>query len=391
MDTIGKNIRRLRKERDLTQEELAEKLNVSAQAVSKWENEAGLPDISQILPLASVFGVSTDTLFGIEGVEENDIALQIIQEAYSMEKYGNPETYLQSYCRLTEALKKYPSNMILLNNCMRLGLSLSLPENEGLYASERATEIASETIRQAKLIISYSKNPSDIMGAHQTLLMLYSSAKMYDLALSEAQEFPVRTDYTLYSNLSRVYESMGNYTRTNECLCSDIDYSLQALADSAMRLGKSYFHLKRYRDAIEAYEALLNIMNSISQDGVRPSYHDFDSGDCYLLLAQAYLAIGDTDLAMTNMENSILYYLNLAEIFNGDEIPHKALAISPLVHETELISSISKSILKEKLREKLLSDDMKPLRNEERFKNLYNKVQDFVGTENMNLSTQMIL
>ena len=54
---VGQTIRRLRKERGLTQEELAEQLGVTAQAVSKWENETGMPDISQIVPLAGVFGV----------------------------------------------------------------------------------------------------------------------------------------------------------------------------------------------------------------------------------------------------------------------------------------------------------------------------------------------
>ena len=65
-NTIGQSIKKLRKERNLTQEELAAQLNVSAQAVSKWENETGLPDISQVIPLASVFGMSTDALFALE-------------------------------------------------------------------------------------------------------------------------------------------------------------------------------------------------------------------------------------------------------------------------------------------------------------------------------------
>ena len=55
----------MRKERNLTQEELAEQLGVTFQAVSKWENDTGLPDISQVIPLATVFNVSTDVLFGI--------------------------------------------------------------------------------------------------------------------------------------------------------------------------------------------------------------------------------------------------------------------------------------------------------------------------------------
>ena len=59
-ETMGQIIRRLRKERNLTQEELAEQLDVTFQAVSKWENDAGMPDISQVVPIANVFGVSTD-------------------------------------------------------------------------------------------------------------------------------------------------------------------------------------------------------------------------------------------------------------------------------------------------------------------------------------------
>ena len=47
-ETMGQIIRRLRKERNLTQDELAEQLGVTFQAISKWENDTGMPDISQI-------------------------------------------------------------------------------------------------------------------------------------------------------------------------------------------------------------------------------------------------------------------------------------------------------------------------------------------------------
>ena len=65
MTTIGQNIRKLRKVRGMTQEELATQLNISAQSVSKWEMETCSPDISQIVPLSTLFGVSADVLFGI--------------------------------------------------------------------------------------------------------------------------------------------------------------------------------------------------------------------------------------------------------------------------------------------------------------------------------------
>ena len=52
--SMGQTIRRLRIEQNLTQETLAELLGVTSQAISKWENNVGLPDIAQIVPLAGV-------------------------------------------------------------------------------------------------------------------------------------------------------------------------------------------------------------------------------------------------------------------------------------------------------------------------------------------------
>ena len=62
MDTIGTRIARHRKELGLTQEDLAVKLGVSAQAVSKWENDASCPDITLLPQLVKVLDITTDEL-----------------------------------------------------------------------------------------------------------------------------------------------------------------------------------------------------------------------------------------------------------------------------------------------------------------------------------------
>lgn len=59
---ICNNIKRFRLEREMTQRELAERLGVSPKTVSKWETGLGAPDISQIVPIANVFGVSADEM-----------------------------------------------------------------------------------------------------------------------------------------------------------------------------------------------------------------------------------------------------------------------------------------------------------------------------------------
>ena len=62
--TLGKRIMENRKKLGLTQDQLAEKLGVTAQAVSKWENDQSCPDITMLPKLAEIFGTTTDTLLG---------------------------------------------------------------------------------------------------------------------------------------------------------------------------------------------------------------------------------------------------------------------------------------------------------------------------------------
>ena len=58
----GKQIRQIRKDAKLTQEQMAAKLNVSRQAVSNWENNKNLPDLEMIITISRVFGLSLDQL-----------------------------------------------------------------------------------------------------------------------------------------------------------------------------------------------------------------------------------------------------------------------------------------------------------------------------------------
>lgn len=63
---FSQTITQLRKEKGLTQSDVAKKLNVSPQAVSKWENGDSMPDLSLLLPLAELYGVTVDELLGRE-------------------------------------------------------------------------------------------------------------------------------------------------------------------------------------------------------------------------------------------------------------------------------------------------------------------------------------
>lgn len=73
---LAKNIYNFRKQKGLTQEKLAEIMGVSYQAVSKWENEKSLPDVSVLPLLAKTFGCSIDALFS----HQNDVLIGNLKE-----------------------------------------------------------------------------------------------------------------------------------------------------------------------------------------------------------------------------------------------------------------------------------------------------------------------
>ena len=80
-ETLGKRIIANRKRLGMTQDRLAEQLGVTAQAVSKWENDQSCPDITMLPKLAGLFGISVDVLLGCEKQEKVHVAELVQPEA----------------------------------------------------------------------------------------------------------------------------------------------------------------------------------------------------------------------------------------------------------------------------------------------------------------------
>ena len=80
---IGKVIAKRRKEKGMTQGELAERLSVSNKTISKWETGAGLPDISILVDLASVLDISVDDL--LKG-KENKVQNTLYEKNFLIKK-----------------------------------------------------------------------------------------------------------------------------------------------------------------------------------------------------------------------------------------------------------------------------------------------------------------
>jgi len=111
---LGEKIKALRKQKNISQEILANYLGVSYQAVSKWENETTMPDVTLIPAIASFFGVSTDELFDFNLFETEMQVKKICDEACKY-RYSDGE---RAEKILRNGLKRFPGNHLILNNLL---------------------------------------------------------------------------------------------------------------------------------------------------------------------------------------------------------------------------------------------------------------------------------
>ncbi len=95
--TIGENIKRLRLAKSMTQEQLAQRLNLSPQAVSKWENGATAPDIQLLPELSVLLGVTIDELFSLTDEERMERIENMLENVrfLSREDFEQTERYLR--------------------------------------------------------------------------------------------------------------------------------------------------------------------------------------------------------------------------------------------------------------------------------------------------------
>ena len=152
MEPIANILRTLRNERGYTQTEVAAALNLTSQAVSKWENGSGLPDVTQLVPLADFYGVTVDRLLG----RKDHAAEQEVTDF--IEKYRDILWFAQEYSKehsvsLREAfdvgldegramMKKYPDDYRLKSHvCYMLDIAPKESDCDESYWNARNSEL----------------------------------------------------------------------------------------------------------------------------------------------------------------------------------------------------------------------------------------------------------
>lgn len=196
---IGDVIRKYRKCKNMTQEEMANRLGVTAPAVNKWEKGNSLPDIMLLAPISRLLDITLDTLLSFQEELTKEEINNIIYEADAKLK---EQTYEEAFQWAKKILERYP-------NCEQLIWQIAL-----IFDAWRLTKDISDSekydgyIRDCYLRALNSKNEDIKNGAADSLFEFYSRKEQYE----KAEEY---LDYYSKQNPERKRKLALIYSKTN--------------------------------------------------------------------------------------------------------------------------------------------------------------------------------
>lgn len=212
---FGKTIKALRRKQDLTQERLAEMLSISPQAISRWETDMAMPDISLIAPLCHLFNISADELLGIDRTRRKEAVRAICEQA---DQYARRGYLVKAREILEDGLQKYPDNCQIISELMYVSSWQKDATGDCKYLHE--------AIQWGEKLLAQSTDEQQRHSAIQVLCFSYRDAGRLDEAIKMAQSMPFLC-ISREMLLSRIYSGDQAYHAKQ----SEADALLQFLSN----------------------------------------------------------------------------------------------------------------------------------------------------------------
>ena len=307
---IGEKIKELRKAQNITQEKLAEYLNISYQAISKWENGLALPDITLIPSLSNFFGVSADYLLGITLDEREMEAQKYIDQA---EQYSHTGELNRGIKVIREALQSYPNNHRLL--------SMLVQYLFGMYCVDHNAGYAEELIQTAELLLSDCTDENIRIPTLELLAYTYNHSEQQEKAIETANRLPA-----VFTNRDQVLSNIimpmsERKKKKQECLFA----GFEVLINDVLWMGGISIGQKQYEAAIGIYTRATNMILAFADEG----FFLLRLAGAYSGLAMAYSGLAKVDEAYNYLEKTIEPYRAFEEILLQKTAPYK----SPLLDQ----------------------------------------------------------
>lgn len=296
---IGKRIQDLRKQKGLTQEQVAAALNISAAAVSKWETDTTYPDITILNPLARLLGVSVDVLLDFQEQMTEEECMKRMEKADTLFSTRNWEEG-QQYCE--ELLKEFPTDLFLkfrVASTYMQYAGASLQEEILKQQMERSITLFEES--------TASENAEISETAWYVLSGLYCMNEEYEKGLEAVEKLP-QPDFDARSMKSSILYQMGKLEGseklTQRCLYEEIRNAGLSLVSLAKIAGEESEYEKAFRflDAAQEMETL---------------FEESRLGGVNVMVSQMKLGIlvkqGKKDQALSELKHLVMGYLNIVQ------------------------------------------------------------------------------
>ena len=356
-ETMGQIIRRLRKEQNLTQDELAAQLNITYQAVSRWENGTGMPDISQIVPLSRVFGVSTDVLFG---VYDTDV---VAEKEKILEEFDHISEPRESYDFMMKVLEQYPGDKDFLRYALEEGSTV-------VYCrlTDDIPKVVAECERIARILINSSCDTFSIITAHESLATIYNALGQYERAKEHTDHLP-NTIMQKSGSIREYHLLTKNYKQVKSC-DSDMFFGLLKKMGSIMLdLGRDYYRDEQYENAETCLTAILDMIRALF--GELPAYLPWID-EPVIGLAHTYLKMNHPEKALDILKLLPVLANQQKQIVIGNEISDHPL-LKPA--EYKYTNGYDTDILRRYCLDALFNKDFDPIREDVRFGEMMRKLE----------------
>ena len=262
------NFKKYRKLSGMTQDEIARFLMVTPQAVSKWETGSGTPDISMLVPIAELFGISTDELLG----RVNTLSDTTLQEIYTAE-----ESRKDKYDKYIELLKSNPNNEKILLMLLSLAAERLTCEKNSLSETEKDHLVCAAQDHAGR----FAKDSACgvLAEARGKLADVYIAAGDFRRAKEEIDGLPGSryTKNRMFGNLAlnegKAEESREYYRESIYDTVSYLLWDIERLAQSyGIALHNDFRDTRRKMD--EIYEIEYKIIHAIGvQNAPLLKYH----------------------------------------------------------------------------------------------------------------------
>lgn len=365
---IGEKIKELRKAQDITQEKLADYLNISYQAVSKWENGLALPDITLLPQLANFFGVTADELLGVTKPEQSQELKEYEKKYFKFDREGKT-LEKQELCR--EVLTKYPRNYQWMLNLAYALVSYSATKQQEEYSKEH--KFIEEAIGLCEKVLEDCTIDSIRHGAIQILCYNYPNIGKKEQAIKLAESMP---DMLLSREplFSRIYKGEECLKQNQQNLANMIDYSAGIIYEMACRsdLNQGLSNDER----IHLLNTAIKLYQIIYENDENSSMYNCSLSHYHLMIAKLYCYKNEYDNAIKNL----LISENYAKIFDSNlnlgEQKYKSVFLNRLTWNPQKIVTNSDKTLSKELLLNLNDNCFERLNGNEEFKNLKSRLKN---------------